>query len=407
MFDPTAAGLSGHGAAIAATLEEHSDALVALSKDIHAHPEIAFEEHRSSAAIEDFLEARGFDVQRGAGGLDTAFVASVGGGDFVVAFCVEYDALAGVGHGCGHNIILGASVGAAVALAPLADELGIQIRAIGTPAEEHGGGKPILIDAGVFDDVSMAMMIHPAPQTSTMNVVGSTSNSVVRYRVTFTGRGAHAAAHPSDGVNAADATVIAQVALGLLRQQLPDSSRVAAIVREAGELTNIIPARSVVDFEVRATTLAAHDDLLARARRCFEAGALASGCSVEFTELEPLYEPLTQNELIGELWNEGMARLGYSIEGSLGLSPASTDMGNVSNRIPAIHPFAGITGVEVPLHTAAFRDAADTDPAYDLMLQSALVMAWASAQVAADPQHRQRILDDRLALRAALEGQSE
>lgn len=406
MFDLSAVAEASEGrrATIARALTEISTDLLALTRDIHAHPEVSFEEHRSAAAIADFLTTHGFAVERGAGGLETAFVATAGSGDFTVALCVEYDALPEVGHACGHNLILGASVGAAVALASVADEIGITVQAIGTPAEEHGAGKQALLDAGVFDGVDMAMMTHGAPETTTMNVIGSSSNSVVRTRATFTGRGAHAAAAPSAGINALDAVVVSQVAVGLLRQQLPDSQRVAVIVRAGGEVTNIIPERAVADFEVRATPLAAHHELVGRVRRCFEAGALATGCSVAFEDLEPLYEPLTQNELIGRFWNEAMESFGYSIEGSLGASPASTDMGNVSNRIPSIHPFAGIRGVTAALHTAGFADAAVTPEADDLLFQSALAMAFAGDAIGGDGQHRHQIRADAAALRSALEG---
>ncbi|MFT3876458.1 MAG: M20 family metallopeptidase [Propioniciclava sp.] len=404
MFDLTqiTASEQGRRAAIAGSLAADADALLALNRAIHGYAEISFQEHRSAQEITDYLAARGFTVEHGAGGLETAFVATAGSGEFTVGFCIEYDALPEIGHGCGHNVITGASVGAAVALASVADELGITVQAIGTPAEEHGGGKQLMLDAGVFDGVDMALMTHAGPEIPTMNVIGADSNSVVRVRATFTGRGAHAAAAPDRGINALDAVVVSQVAVGLLRQQIPSTNRVAVIVREGGYETNIIPERAVADFEVRATTLAEHHALFARVKACFEAGALATGCTVEFADIEPLYEPLTQNEVIGRHWNEAMGSFGYDVALNPPRLAGSTDMGNVSNRIPSIHPLAGITGVTCALHTADFAAAAITDAADQVMFQSALAMAWAAEAVASNDEERTQIRADKEALRMAL-----
>ncbi|GAB3519617.1 M20 family metallopeptidase [Arthrobacter monumenti] len=384
--------------AIASTIADKADQVLELSRRIHSNPEISFEETASAAALCQLFEDEGFDMARGYGSLPTAFTAVAGTGQFTVGICVEYDALPGIGHGCGHNVIAGASVAAALGLKPLVDQLDIRLKVIGTPAEEHGGGKAVLISEGAFDDVDIAMMMHPTNETPTYNITGSTCQAVGRFRATYTGRGAHAAASPSAGINAADAATITQVAIGLLRQQLPDTNRVALFVREAGRVTNIIPDKAVVEFECRATTLAAYEELLAKVRRCFEAGALATGTQLEIEATEPLYEPLIQDDLLAALWNESISFLGHSVEGRLPLLPASTDMGNVSQKVPSIHPFVGIPGVGHALHTKDFAAAADTPAAYDLMFDSAIAMAWIAATIATSPDHIETVRSNAAAL---------
>ncbi|MFH5823780.1 M20 family metallopeptidase [Georgenia sp. AZ-5] len=384
---------SGVRSRIARAVAARAEDVLGLSRRLHADPELSFEEHRASAAISALLERSGFTVERGAGGLPTAFTATAGGGRLTVGICVEYDALPGVGHACGHNLIAGAGVGAALGLLPVADELGITVKVIGTPAEEHGGGKSILLERGVFDGVAMAMMVHPFQEGLSYNPVGTTSQAVGRYRATFRGRASHAATAPHLGVNAADAAVIAQVAVGLLRQQLPGDHRVALVVSEAGRATNIIPDTAVVDFECRAFTLPEYEALIARVRRCFEAGALATGAVLEMSPTEPLYEPLVHDEGLCARWGEAIGFFGHDVEPGAELGGGSTDMGNVSRVIPSIHPWVGVPGCGVPIHTHEFAAVADSPQAYDLMLECAIAMGWTAAAVMADPGEVQRLLD--------------
>lgn len=366
----------------------------ALARELHADPELAFEEHRSAQRVAALLEAEGFAVERGVGELPTALRVSRGSGSLVAALCVEYDALPGIGHGCGHHLIAGASVGAALLLADAlaADpSLDLTVQVIGTPAEEHGGGKQLLIERGLFEGVHLALMTHPTPHTDTYDPVGSTSQAVGRWRATYTGRGAHAAANPSEGVNANDAAVIAQVAAGLLRQRVKDGRRLALVPQQSG-VTNIIPATAVVDFECRAPDLeefhALHESLL----DCLRAGALATGCALEVEALEPLYEPLRQDDLLGGLWNEAMVERGRPLAGSTGVMAASTDMGNVSQHVPSLHPFVGITGVDAALHTADFAAQSAGPEGYRLLDDAAAAMAHVVRRVAADGDLRSRVL---------------
>lgn len=369
---------------IARHVADNAGQVLTLSKGIHADPELSFNEHRASAAITRLLEDSGLTVSRGVAALQTAFTATAGTGPLVVGICVEYDSLPNLGHACGHNLIAGASVAAALGLLPVVDELGITLKVIGTPAEEHGGGKALLLERGVFDDVAIAMMIHPAKDGISYNPAGTTAQAVGRFRATFRGKASHAAAAPHLGVNAADAAVLTQVAVGLLRQQLPTDHRVAMFISEAGYATNIIPDTAIIEYECRAFTLPEYEALVSRVRRCFEAGALATGASLEIVPTEPLYEPLIQDEVLSAHWSEAMAFFGHNVERSCEMSGGSTDMGNISQVIPSIHPWVSLPGADVAIHSQDFEAFADTPEAYRVMFESAISMGWTVAGIAAD-----------------------
>lgn len=377
--------------ALATAYASHREEVRALARAIHADPETAFEEHRAHDRCADLLQSAGFTVERGIAELPTAFRATLGTGSLIASLCVEYDALPGIGHGCGHNLIAGASLGAALALADQLADLDVTLQVIGTPAEEHGGGKQLLIDRGVFDGVHLSLMSHPTPHTDTYDVLGSTSQAVGRWRATFTGRGAHAAANPADGINANDAAVLAQVAAGLLRQRIRDGQRLALVPQQSG-VTNIVPETAIIDLECRALTMPEFETLRRQLFACLEGAALATGTTVEITTTEPIYEPLLQDDVLGAAWNAAMRRLGRPLDGSLGVMAASTDMGNVSQRVPSLHPFVGITGAGGALHTREFAAHADSAEGYRLMDDAAIAMAGVIQDVANDPESRAAIL---------------
>ncbi|MFJ4025957.1 amidohydrolase [Paenarthrobacter sp. NPDC089989] len=362
----------------------------ALSQELHANPELSFEEVRAAASITAVLAEAGFEVATATAGLPTAFTATAGSGDLTVALCVEYDALPSVGHACGHNLIAGASVAAALALLPHVDELGITLKAIGTPAEEHGGGKALMRERGAFDGVGLALMVHPVQDGVTYNPAGTTAQAVGRYEAVFTGKAAHAAAAPHLGVNAGDAAVLSQVAIGLLRQQIPGDHRIACYVAEAGHVTNIIPDHAVVPFECRAFTLPEYEALLQRVRHCFEGAALATGTTLEISAVEPLYEPLIQDDDLAAHWTEAMDAFGKDTSPSAGMGGGSTDMGNISQVIPSLHPWLSIPGANVPIHSHGFAALANTPEAYDVMFEAAVALAWTVAGAATHPQQRER-----------------
>jgi amidohydrolase len=360
---------------VADGIDERLGALLAISRRLHRNPETAWRENASSAFLADELAARGFAVERGAAGLPTAFVAAYGEGPVTVGLVAEYDALPGLGHACGHNIIAATAVGAAEALAGVAADLGIGIRVLGAPAEEGGGGKIPMLEAGCFDDLAFAMMIHPGPA----DAVYARPRAVAHFDVTYRGVTAHAGAYPHLGRNAADAFTIAQVAIGLLRQQLAPSVRVHGIVTEAGAAPNAIPDLARGAWYVRADTLAELDGAFARVRACFEAGALAAGCEWELTETSPRYAEFRNDERLATLFAANGAALGRDMDlaenGPRGMATASTDMGNVSQRLRAIHPYLGIASLPAVNHQPAFAAAAVTQAADRAVRDGAVLLA--------------------------------
>ncbi|WP_017616039.1 amidohydrolase [Nocardiopsis salina] len=368
------------------------DTLLELGRALHADPETAFEEYRAAERVGALLGGAGFTVKTGVYGLDTAVEATFGSGDLRVVVCAEYDALPGLGHACGHNIISAAGVGAALGLAEVADELGLTVVLLGTPAEEHGGGKVLMLEAGAWDEATLSLMVHPMPGHD-ISGRAFTAQAVDRFRVTYSGAAAHAAAAPSQGVNAADAATVAQVGIGLLRQQLPDDVRLSANVVRAGEATNIIPAESVMEAEVRGYDLDTLENVKKRMLACFEAGAIASGCDWVHEETEPRYENVVQEPALAELWDENLRRTGRTIRPREGSGGGSTDMGNVSHYLPSIHPTIAVLGASAAPHTTGFAEAAGTAEGDEAALDAARALAWTVIGAASDPGTREDLLE--------------
>ncbi|MFI1970767.1 peptidase M20 [Streptomyces cinnamoneus] len=355
----------------------HREQLLTLSRRIHGHPETAFAEHRAAAWCAEALREHGFAVTAPAHGLETAFSATVGSGPVTVAIACEYDALPGLGHACGHNLIAAAGVGAALALAPYAAELGLTVRVLGTPAEERGAGKALLLDAGAFDGVDAAMMVHPCP----FEVAEFRSFALGTLSVAYRGRSAHPSLNPHEGRNAADALTVAQVALGLLRQQLPPHWKVHGVTTSAGTAPNAIPDRATAEYEIRASAAEDLRELRERVEACFRAGALATGCEVTLTRPEPDYLDFrTDPELIA-LWRANARELGRP-EPQQRDAFACTDMGNVSHVVPTIHPVLDITGGACGPHEPEFAEAAVSPAAERAVLDGAVGMAWTAADFA-------------------------
>jgi amidohydrolase len=377
-------------AAAAEAVRAAADDLVALSHGVHADAELAFEEHRSSARVAEGLAAAGFDVTHGLAGMDTAVDARFGTGDLTIAICAEYDALPAVGHACGHNVIAAAAVGAGLALAPLADELGITVRVLGTPAEEGGGGKILMLDAGVFDGVHAAMMVHPAPYES----LTIPCLAVEHVGVTYRGKEAHASAFPELGRNAADALTVAQVAVGLLRQHITSDQRIHGIVTHGGDAPNVVPGRTEGAWYVRAATLAALEELSPRVQRCFEAGALATGCDVEVELKGPRYSEFLPDATLLAAYAREATAVGRVLpaEGEDRGLVGSTDMANVSLRVPTIHPMLAIEADGAVNHQPEFTAAAARPSADRAVLDGALAMARTVIAVAEDRAARATLL---------------
>ena len=369
-------------------VDGRNDALVGLSHRVHDANEIRFEERRSAEMVASVLAGAGFQVRHGVCGLETAFVATAGSGPLTVGICAEYDALRGIGHACGHNVIAAAAVGAGVALAPVADELGITVRVLGTPAEESGGGKILMLDGGAFDGVHAAMMVHPSPEERAQ----ADCLAVAHFRVDYRGKEAHASAYPERGVNAADALTVAQVAIGLLRQHFNPYDQVHGIVTRGGDAPNIVPAQTTARFYVRARDLQALEHLRARVDRCFEAGALATGASLTQEEESPPYSEFAPDLEIGDLYRCNAEALGRTFPQLPPKKGGSTDMANVSLRMPAIHPMMHIEAKGASNHQPEFTAACVTESADRAVRDGALAMAMTVADLATVAPVRDRLL---------------
>jgi amidohydrolase len=369
-----------------AIVDDETDSLVALSHRIHAHPELKFEEERSSEWTAAVLADAGMAVERGVCDLPTAFVARAGSGPLHIAICAEYDALPGIGHACGHNIIAASAVGAGIALARLADDLGITVHVIGTPAEEGGGGKVLLLERGAFDGVHAAMMVHPSP----INVLEPRVTAVAHFDVRYTGREAHAAAAPYRGINAGDAFTVAQTAIGLLRQQLRPGDQVHGVVVNGGEAANVIPAHTAGRFMVRAPTIEALREVRPRVTHCFEAGALATGATLEIEDVSPPYTHMEHDAELVARYRENSERLGRHYDDTAAIT-FSTDMGNISLAMPSIHPCIAIDSGGATIHQPDFAAAAINASADRAVREGALGMAWTAID-AAQGQLRERLL---------------
>lgn len=370
---------------------DRRDRLVALSRALHAEPELSFEEHRSAERVAGELADAGLHVEAGVCDLPTAFRATAGSGPLHVTVCAEYDALPGVGHACGHNLIAASAAGAGAALATVADDLGLTVTVLGTPAEEGGGGKVLLLDRGAFDGAHLAMMVHPWPEDR----LTATCLAVDHLRVTYTGHEAHASAAPERGVNAGDAFVVAQVAIGLLRQHLPPGDQVHGVVDSGGQMPNIVPRTATGRWMLRSPTLAGLEALRPRIRHCFEAGSLASGAALEVTALSPTYSHMEPDADLLRLWRANAEALGrrYPADDA-GLRPPSlsTDMANVSLVVPTIHPLVGVEAGGAVNHQPAFAAACVGPSAERALVDGALGMAFTAVDAALDGPLRQRLL---------------
>jgi amidohydrolase len=377
--------------AAAAVIERRLPELLALSHSVHSTPELCFEETTSAHAVADALRAGGLTVSEGVYDLPTAFESRAGEGELVVAVCAEYDALPEVGHACGHNIIAASAVGAGLALAAVADQIGLQVRVLGTPAEEGGGGKIFMLERGAFEGVHAAMMVHPWPVE---RMTGSCL-AVAHFDVHFSGKEAHASAAPWEGVNALDAMTIAQVSLGLLRQQLRPGDQVHGVITRGGSAANVIPAAITGRYMVRSRTIEGLRAVEPRVRACFEAGALATGCTVTYEKLSPDYSHMEADPDLVAAYRINAESLGRTFEADDADTPLptfSTDMANVSLAVPTIHPLVGIETGGAVNHQHEFAAACITPSADAAVRDGALALAWTAIDAATDPALRARLL---------------
>jgi amidohydrolase len=353
-----------------------------LSRWMYENPETAFQEKKTSARIVEFLGDNGFDVEYPAYGLDTAFAARAGSSGPEVIICCELDALPEVGHACGHNIIATAAAGAGVALVPLADELGFKVTVLGTPAEEMYGGKVDLINAGAFSDAAASIMIHP----SNDDVVDKPFLAIVHITVDFHGKAAHAAFKPQVGINALDAAVQAYVNVSTLRQAIYPTDKVHGIITYGGGAPNVIPEHTSMAWYVRALTKERLDELYPKVVACFEAAALATGCTYEVEPIGHAYTDIVPNQVMADLYAANSEALGRPMLRGSEFDPAmtgSTDMGNVSYEVPSIHPMLSIHAEPAINHQREFAAHTVTPDGEAAIRDGALGMAWTIIDIAA------------------------
>jgi len=347
--------------------------LVEISRDLHANPELMFEEHHAHALLSDEIEAAGLPVTRSAHDLDTAFRVDVGTGDGpLVAICCEYDALPDIGHACGHNIIAAAGLGAGLAAAKVVDAMGGRLRILGTPAEEGGNGKGILLNRGGFDEVDAAVMVHPGDR----ELRYMTTLAASGIRVTFHGHASHAAAGPWFGRNALDAAVAAYTNVGLMRQQLWPDQRVHGAFLEVPSRSNVIPERVVMRWVARGRTMVSMQDAVDKLIPCLEAGAVAARCEVEIVQLG-VGSQVLDNDVLIDLYAQNAAELGREVcdPETEGHVFGSTDMGVISRKFPSIHAVVAVAPRGVSIHEREFATAAASESGDCAVIDGAAALA--------------------------------
>jgi amidohydrolase len=368
---------------IATAVDHLGDELESLSRRIHDNPELGYQEVKAAGWLTEFLAGQGFKVERGVGGVETAFRATIETGDGPsIAILCEYDALPAIGHACGHNVIATAGVGAGAGLAAVRDKLPKgRIHVIGTPAEEGGGGKVRLIRGGVFTGVDAAMMVHGWDRwVPHQDLLG-----VVRVGFEFTGKAAHASADPWEGINALDGVIQTFNNVSMLRQQVRPDARIHGIVTSGGAAPNIIPEFAAATFYVRAASLEYLGRLQTRVIACAEGAATATGCTLKVIEYDNTYEPMKRNQTLADAFRVNMQRVGVPESPEVKERLGSSDVGNVSQVLPTIQPYVRIAPDGTPWHSRAFEEAAVSALAREGLVAAAKVMAMTTLDLLADP----------------------
>ncbi|MFC5405071.1 M20 family metallopeptidase [Cohnella soli] len=374
-------------------IETFAPRLTEIASYIGAHPELGHEEKLASALLAGELEKHGYRVERAVLGLETAFIAEYGtaGSGPIIGLLAEYDALPDIGHACGHHLICTMALGAAAGLKAIVDETGGIIRVYGTPAEETKGAKIDMAAAGLFDDCDIAIMAHPYCQFEK----SGSSLAIDALQFEFHGKAAHAAANPADGINALDAVILLFNAVNALRQQTKDEARIHGIVSNGGQAPNIIPDYASAQFYVRAASRAYTDELARKVTACAEAAAAATGCKVTVSNYEYSYDELRTNEPLSAAFTANLIANGIpENEIAHANDHGSLDLGNVSLRCPAAHPFVQVVGEPFQLHTVEFRDSAQQPRAYEGMAFGATMLAYTACDVLTDRDLLARIKED-------------
>jgi len=373
----------GDVSAVTANVDKISEQLTHLSHEISADPELSYDEHRAAARCADLLEQHGFEVERASYGQPTSFAARLGAGDTHIIVCAEYDALPGVGHACGHNIIAASALGAGIALAPFVQSSNMRLTVLGTHAEEVGGGKVELIDAGAFDDADVALMMHPTPYDE----YGPKGLAIEEWRVVFRGQASHASSDPELGRNALDGVIAGYNNISMLRQSFRKWQQVHGVIVDGGEAANVIPERAEASYYLRALNMDDLDDLRTRVRACMEGAATATNTSVEISVNGYVYESLKPHDKLVTIFTAACEAIGREFYADprgdeLG---GSTDFGNVSQRLPGLHADMAVYCYPAVNHQHEFAAACVSAEGDRTMLDGAKALALTALAVAADP----------------------
>ncbi|WP_373314416.1 M20 family metallopeptidase [Xylanibacillus composti] len=380
-------------AATARFLDEHRSEFAAVSKAIWENPELGHREFYASSLLTDLLAKFGFAVNQGTAGMETAFTAVYDSGKEgpVLGYLSEYDALPGLGHACGHNLIGVASAAAAIALREAIDAYGGKAVVFGTPAEETNGAKVTMAEQGLFDQVDAVMMVHPLSHYER----SGSSMAMEALQFDYFGKAAHAAANPEDGINALDAVIQLFNGVNALRQQLPDGVRVHGIISNGGEAPNIIPDFAQAKFYVRAANKRTLQDMVDKVKRCADAAALSAGCRIQVSNYELSYDDMRTNSVLSQQFTDNLIQLGVKPDDvKEGQPGGSIDLGNVSYRTAAIHPYIQIADCPFALHTPEFRAAAGSERGMDAMILGAKALAWTGCDLLEDRTLLQRVRDE-------------
>ena len=392
MADPVSSSHAGAPAdltsAVTATAEGLADQLISLSHDIHANPELGFEEFYAVERVAKLVSSLGYEVETGAYGVETALRARAGQGRPRVAIIAEYDALPGIGHACGHNVICATAVGAFLAVAEHVADLDGSVELIGSPAEEGGGGKELIARAGGFDEIDCAIMLHPFGADAAVHPW----LSVRKVGVTYHGLASHAAAMPHLGRNALDALVLAYTGMSQLRQHFLPGDRVHGVITDGGQRPNIVPERAQGMFYLRSPELTGIQELSARAKDIFEGAAQVTGTHVEIDwDTTDMYLPVRTNHALAARYATNLTPRGRKVLPE-GVLPAemtgSTDMGNVSVRVPSIHPLLSVAPPNVAIHTTEFAKFAGSERGDAGVLDGAIGLALTAVDYLTDAQLR-------------------
>lgn len=367
---------------VIAEVEKNKEKILSLCNYIYENPEIALKEYKSAKKIVEFLREEGFEVEENLGGMDTAFKATKKNGNGPrIALVAEYDALPEIGHACGHHLIAAMGVGAGVALANMLDVYEGEISIIGTPAEETGDGKPFLIEQGVFDGFDAAMMIHPHAKTC----LDPEIVTIGGYDFTFKGKASHAGGRPHDGVNALDAIVLLYNGVSVLRQQLKDGTRIHGIILEGGTVANSIPDRCKIRWEVRAKELDYYEEVVQKVINCAKGAALATGCKLDYFQSEPTCLGMDANPVLLQIFKDILKDYDIS-EDEQNILLGSTDMGDVSQIVPSIHPLLKFTENGEELHTNEFLEASVKPYAEERVITGIELLALTGLELLQNPE---------------------